>query len=67
MLIRHHKEKLLACSRPIGPALSVSVGSACFPEDGGDLATLMQTADKRMYEGKPLNKRMPAGADAKQA
>jgi diguanylate cyclase (GGDEF)-like protein len=67
-LIRLHKEKLAAYSPPlIGPTLSVSVGSACFPEDGGDLDALVRKADKRMYEGKASTKRTPAGADFKQA
>jgi diguanylate cyclase (GGDEF)-like protein len=32
--------------------LSVSVGEACFPEDGTDAEQLLSVADKRMYQAK---------------
>ncbi len=32
--------------------LSVSVGEACFPEDGADAEQLLSVADKRMYQAK---------------
>jgi len=32
--------------------LSVSVGAACFPEDGDDAEQLLAVADKRMYQAK---------------
>ena len=32
--------------------LSVSVGEACFPEDGADAEQLLAVADKRMYQDK---------------
>jgi GGDEF domain-containing protein len=30
----------------------VSVGEACFPEDGTDAEQLLSVADKRMYQAK---------------
>ena len=43
--------------------LGVSVGSACFPQDGSDCATLLSTADQRMYQDKTERKlRQMAGA-----
>jgi GGDEF domain-containing protein len=32
--------------------LSVSVGEACFPEDGADAEQLLAIADRRMYQAK---------------
>ena len=32
--------------------LSVSIGEACFPDDGADAEQLLAAADKRMYEAK---------------
>ena len=32
--------------------LSVSVGEACFPEDGAEAEQLLAVADKRMYQAK---------------
>jgi diguanylate cyclase (GGDEF)-like protein len=32
--------------------LSVSIGEACYPEDGADAEQLLAVADKRMYEAK---------------
>ena len=32
--------------------LSVSIGDACYPEDGADAEQLLAVADKRMYEAK---------------
>ena len=32
--------------------LSVSIGEACFPDDGADAEQLLAVADKRMYEAK---------------
>ena len=34
--------------------LSVSIGEACFPEDGADAEQLLAVADKRMYQAKQL-------------
>jgi len=34
------------------PALSVSVGLACFPKDAGTIGTLLYAADKSLYEMK---------------
>ena len=32
--------------------LSVSIGEACFPDDGVDAEQLLAVADKRMYDAK---------------
>ena len=40
---------LTFCQRDI---LSVSIGEACFPEDGEDAEQLLATADRRMYQAK---------------
>lgn len=32
--------------------IGVSIGVACYPEDGEDYSSLMRTADRRMYEDK---------------
>ena len=37
--------------------LSVSVGEACFPQDGTDEEQLLAVADKRMYQAKRARKR----------
>jgi diguanylate cyclase (GGDEF)-like protein len=43
--------------------LSVSVGEACFPEDGADAEQLLAAADKRMYQAKKQRHGpSPAGA-----
>jgi len=39
--------------------LSVSIGEACFPEDGTDAEQLLAVADKRMYEAKPRGRAHP--------
>jgi diguanylate cyclase (GGDEF)-like protein/putative nucleotidyltransferase with HDIG domain len=41
--------------------LSISVGEACFPEDGSDAEQLLAVADKRMYQAKQARTR-PAQA-----
>jgi diguanylate cyclase (GGDEF)-like protein/putative nucleotidyltransferase with HDIG domain len=41
--------------------LSVSVGEACFPEDGTDAEQLLAVADKRMYQVKQRHGRSRAG------
>ena len=43
--------------------LSISVGEACFPEDGSDAEQLLAVADKRMYQAKQARTRplQPAG------
>jgi len=33
-------------------ALGMSIGTALFPQDGKDFATLLRTSDKRMYATK---------------
>ncbi len=38
--------------------LSVSIGEACFPEDGTDAEQLLAIADKRMYEAKQRSKQL---------
>jgi diguanylate cyclase (GGDEF)-like protein len=35
-----------------GPALSVSIGIACFPANGSDVAALLEAADAAMYRAK---------------
>ena len=42
--------------------LSISVGEACFPEDGGDAEQLLAAADKRMYQAKQARVRLPQPA-----
>ncbi|WP_219835844.1 GGDEF domain-containing protein [Paenibacillus sp. R14(2021)] len=49
-------EQLLSVSRRSGLRLSVSVGSASFPEHGGNLAQLTLAADTRMYADKYVRK-----------
>ena len=39
--------------------LSVSIGEACFPEDGTDAEQLLAVADKRMYEAKQRGRAHP--------
>ena len=47
--------------------LSVSVGEACFPEDGTDAEQLLAVADKRMYQAKRRRVRTVArGIEASQ-
>ncbi len=41
--------------------LSMSIGAACFPEDGADTEQLLGVADKRMYEAKQWREK--GGAD----
>ena len=36
--------------------VSISIGYACYPEDGEDIETLLKVADKRMYEYKRTHK-----------
>jgi GGDEF domain-containing protein len=36
--------------------LGVSIGVGCFPEDGGDCATLLSVADANMYQNKTERK-----------
>jgi diguanylate cyclase (GGDEF)-like protein/PAS domain S-box-containing protein len=38
--------------RPGGPRFTVSIGVACFPEDGDNVATLGRRADEGMYAAK---------------
>jgi diguanylate cyclase (GGDEF)-like protein/putative nucleotidyltransferase with HDIG domain len=45
--------------------LSVSVGEACFPNDGMDAEALLAVADKRMYEAKQSRARMTSGSGDK--
>ena len=49
--------------------LSMSVGDACFPEDGTDAEQLLAAADKRMYQAKQARSRvaLDAAADPKPA
>jgi len=42
--------------------LSISVGEACFPEDGSDAEQLLTAADKRMYQAKQARARPPQPA-----
>lgn len=44
-----------------GP-LGLSVGLACFPDDGGDRETIWAAADRRMYEHKASRKKGPGMA-----
>jgi GGDEF domain-containing protein len=37
-------------------SLEVSVGVACYPQDGADCATLLSVADARMYASKTQRK-----------
>jgi diguanylate cyclase (GGDEF)-like protein len=51
----------IAAPVSVGPgaiAIAVSVGYAVFPEDGIDLAALIETADRRMYEFKAQSRRL---------
>lgn len=41
--------------------LSVSIGEACFPEDGADAEQLLSVADKRMYDAKQRCRANPIG------
>jgi len=50
------RKALEQLSLRIGIRVSASVGTAVFPEDGTNLMELLQTADKRMYADKELNK-----------
>ncbi|QYR20570.1 GGDEF domain-containing protein [Paenibacillus sp. sptzw28] len=55
-LLQQLQEKLLRLSVITGFGLSVSVGSASFPEQGNQLSELAHTADKRMYADKKSRK-----------
>jgi diguanylate cyclase (GGDEF)-like protein/putative nucleotidyltransferase with HDIG domain len=50
-----------------GSSVSLSVGQARFPDDGGDPEQLLATADQRMYQGKEQRKTLtrarPRGFD----
>ncbi|HLJ61273.1 MAG TPA: diguanylate cyclase [bacterium] len=47
--VRHHVEKILVLGNP---PLTVSVGLASLPEDGGNAEALMDAADRAMYRAK---------------
>ena len=40
----------------MGPLLSVSVGTAVYPEDGTTIESLLQAADRMLYKMKPTEK-----------
>lgn len=48
--------KLKALSQDMSLSLSVSIGTAAFPEDGAGLEDLIRVADYRMYQSKLLKK-----------
>ena len=48
--VRVNIEKLPA--PPDGSVVTVSIGAALFPDDGGDREALFRTADERLYEAK---------------
>lgn len=41
---------------PEGAPVTISIGAAMFPADGGNVETLFQTADERLYEAKRLGR-----------
>jgi diguanylate cyclase (GGDEF)-like protein/putative nucleotidyltransferase with HDIG domain len=49
-------------STPEPAALSMSVGVAIYPDDGGDAEDLLAEADRRMYKSKRLRKKAPTVA-----
>ncbi|MBW7476773.1 GGDEF domain-containing protein [Paenibacillus oenotherae] len=54
--IREQHQHLLRLTQRMGFNLSVSVGSACYPEHGSDLFQLVRSADKKMYANKNLRR-----------
>jgi diguanylate cyclase (GGDEF)-like protein len=44
-------------STPEPSALSMSVGVACYPDDGKDAEDLLAEADRRMYKSKRMRKK----------
>lgn len=41
---------------PDGATVTISIGAAMFPADGGNVETLFQAADERLYEAKRLGR-----------
>ncbi len=46
-----------------GPAVAVSIGVACFPDDGRVKGALVTVADQAMYLAKPARRQTAAGRD----
>lgn len=50
IIVNRIENTLMVSSKELPFPISVSVGFACFPDDGKDFHELLKIADKRMYE-----------------
>jgi len=48
--IRRHR--FTVCGQPLLEGLTACIGTASYPEDGGDARSLVQAADRRLYRAK---------------
>lgn len=64
---KEYQKQLQRLAQRIGMKLSVSVGSACYPEHGSDLIHLTCSADKKMYAHKHVRQRQAKPHEALQA
>lgn len=65
--IKEYHEQLQQLTGRMGLKLSVSVGSACYPEHGSDLLHLIRYADKKMYAHKHVRRLHAKSHEALQA
>lgn len=56
MMLERLRRELILMSKMMNMPLSVSTGTAIFPEDGASIEDLIQMADQRMYQWKRQNK-----------
>lgn len=66
-LSKRIQDQLLGVSMRVGLRLSVSIGTAIFPDQGKDLIQLMAIADKKMYSDKFTRKTIETEPTALQA
>ncbi|GAB7386962.1 hypothetical protein BSNK01_07980 [Bacillaceae bacterium] len=53
-IVHRLKEKLKELSETLNVEVSVSIGSAIYPQDGTSLEELVKIADRNMYQGKKI-------------
>ena len=62
--VRDRTDRLAASGVESRPVVSVSVGIACFPDDGRSNDELIAVADRALYQVKPVDRRSASGAHA---
>lgn len=62
--VRDRTDRLAASGVESRPVVSVSVGIACFPDDGRSNDELIAVADRALYQVKPADRRSASGAHA---